>query len=229
MKLRILAGLMLLASQICQAQAAPDQLHNKFIVQVPYGLSYLDYQLAQPTVLNPIRVLYTLRPSCPIIPSTGVSVKYAGLPGWQATTYQNGGYFQHNNQKITHIRFTLSQYSYQSESCELQILTKAKAPQKEVYAGYLAYEGGFAKDQEIQLIHNFKSDKIRFDVPAFCRGIDFQNVRLKNNEEKFVSLKKTGATTFELGQAQEFGKLVLTLNGPKESCDIPVYIFEDAN
>lgn len=229
MKLRFLAGLLLLASQVCQAQAAPDKLLSKFMVQVPYGVSYVDYKLIQPTVLNPIRVVYTRQPSCPILPATAVSVKYAGIPGWQQTQYQNFGYFQHSNRQVTDIRFTLSQYSYRFENCELNILTKAKVPQKEVYAGYLSYEGGFVRNHEVVLINNFKSDKVRFDVPDFCRNLEFMDVRLRTDEAQLLALRKTGRFTFELGQGQNFSAIYVTMNGPKEGCDIPVYVTEDAD
>jgi hypothetical protein len=226
MKVQLLAGLMLLASQVSWAEAPRDLLHNKFMLQVPYGSSYFDYKLAQPQAMNPIRVLFTVSPSCPQIPATSVAVKYVGSPVWQKTNHESGGYFVHSNQKVDMIRFNLTQYSYQFERCELNILTKVKE-QKEVYAGYLPYAGGFARDMEINLVQTFKSNRIKFDVPDFCRGIEIQNVRFKNELEKVVSLKKTGPDTFELNEAQDFDSLLLTLNGPKRSCDIPVYVYED--
>ncbi|WP_141735543.1 hypothetical protein [Oligoflexus tunisiensis] len=226
MKVQLLASLMLLVSQVSWAEAAHDKLHTKFMMQVPYGTSYFDYKLAQPKSMNPIRVLFTVSPSCPEIPATAVSVKYEGSSAWQKTTHENGGYFAHSNQKVDMIRFNLTQYSYQFERCELNILTKVKE-QREVYAGYLPYDGGFAKDLEIQLVQNFKSNRIKFDVPDFCRGIEIQSVRLRNDAEQVVPLKKTGSDTFELNETQDFDALLLTLNGPKRSCDIPVYVYED--
>src|SRR4051812_23222405 len=97
MKGQILAGLMLIASQVGWAQTATPapapapapspaptgfQLHNKFILQVPYGASYFDYRLAKPTTMNPIRVLFTLNSACPTVPMTAVSVNYEGTAGW---------------------------------------------------------------------------------------------------------------------------------------------------
>jgi hypothetical protein len=226
MKAKVLAGLMLLVSQVAWAEAARELLHKKFTLNVPYGTSYFDYKLAQPTVMNPIRVLFKVSPSCPQIPATSVAVKYVGSSVWQKTSPQIGGYFTHSNQKVDMIRFNLTQYGYQSERCELNILTQVKE-QKEVYAGYLSYEGGFVRDMEVHLIRTFRSHKIKFDVPDFCRGVELQNVSFRNSLEQVVTLKKTGVDTFELNEAQDFNSLLLTMNGPKRSCDIPVYVYED--
>ena len=229
MSCKIVAGILLLVSDL--ALANEEHLVGRFTAHVPYGTSIVYYDFDEAVVINPIRVLYALDRGCPLLPNTEIAVRYEGSSAWHPTTVSVGGYYSHGNDKINSIRFLMQQYGYQYEDCNVSIFEKAPVPDAEVYAGFLGYIGGYSRQQAVEFTESMRTKKVKLDVPDFCHGVEVLEVRLKMvapERDVVLSKSRLESNVFELPEARDLTKVFVTLNGPKEACDIPVYAYQKA-